>query len=228
MKTNIIVALLIVLSAGCQSATPIPPLTPAGQVETQVAATISAGQTSTAAVEQAVSLTLTAAVPSPTNTLPPSPTPEPTTAVPPTDTPAPTATKKPVIQATAVSPSPTVSQGPTNTDSIAGNWVGTIIGESDPSFSTPIDLFIQAGCTAGSVCGTVSVPQLPCSGNIALTAINGDTFVFIEQNMGGASFCGSGGFEYVRLRSDGNLSWSFRGISASGENIASNAVLRRP
>ncbi|MGH2619751.1 MAG: formylglycine-generating enzyme family protein, partial [Anaerolineales bacterium] len=93
MKTNQTVALLVVvvLSAACQSATPTSTEVPAELVETQVAATVSAGQTSAAAIEQAARLTLTAAIPSPTNTLPPSPTPEPTTVIPPTETSAPTA-----------------------------------------------------------------------------------------------------------------------------------------
>ncbi len=123
MKRSLAVALLAitVLSSACQPAAPTPAPTPAGQAETSVAATISAGQTSTAAVEQAVRMTLTAAVPSPTNTLVPSstPTPEPTTAVPPTDTLTPTATKKPAIQPTAPPPSPTSGEK----DLFVGNWV---------------------------------------------------------------------------------------------------------
>ncbi len=93
MKTYSLIALFVfaVLLVACQS------VTPAGQVETQVAATIAAGQSATAAVEQAVKMTLTASVPLPTETLPPSPTSVPTTAVPPTDTPVPTATKKPAV-----------------------------------------------------------------------------------------------------------------------------------
>jgi len=93
MKTNLTVALLVVvfLSAACQSATPTSAKVPTGLVETQAAATVSAGQTSAAAIEQAVKLTLTAAIPSPTNPLPPSPTPEPTTAIPAIETSSPTA-----------------------------------------------------------------------------------------------------------------------------------------
>ena len=130
MKTNLAVTLLVlaVLSSACQGATPPSPPTPTGQVETSVAATIAAGQTVTAVIEQAVRLTLTAAVPSPTNTLLPSPTPvpEPTTAVPPTDTPEPTATKKPTIRPTAVPPTAGLTTG-TFSFNVPANfgWVNT-------------------------------------------------------------------------------------------------------
>jgi len=100
MKTYSLIALFVfaVLLVACQSATP------AGQVETQVAATIAPGQSATAAVEQAVKMTLTASVLLPTETLPPSPTSVPTTAVLPTDTPVPTATKKPALPPATVRP----------------------------------------------------------------------------------------------------------------------------
>ncbi len=76
MKTftlSLWLALILALSA-CQSATPTPSPTPAGQMETQLAATIFANQTSTAAAEQKAGLTLTAAVPSSTSTPPLAPT----------------------------------------------------------------------------------------------------------------------------------------------------------
>ena len=186
---------------------------PARLVETQVVATIPASQTSTVVDEQAVAVALTA---------------EPITVVPPTDTPVPTVTKTPAVQATAVPPTPTAVPALTNADSIAGVWTGTVFPETNPNFSIQIDLSIQTGCIVGNVCGTVSTPQFPCSGNLALVAINGDTFVFVEQNMRGASVCASGGYEHLQLRSDGTLSWAFRATSASGEKIASNGVLRRP
>lgn len=85
MKPHILIAMsvLVVLSAACEQAIPD------GQLETLVAATISAGQTGTAAVEQAVEEILTASAPPPTSTHTPT-----QTVVPPTltNTPAPTET----------------------------------------------------------------------------------------------------------------------------------------
>ncbi len=209
MKRNIIVALLVVLSAGCQSATPIPPPTPAGQVETQVAATISAGQTSTAAVEQAVKLTLTAAVPSPTDTLPPSPTPEPTTAVPLTDTPAPTATKKPAAL-------PTATQAPTNADAIAGMWSGTA---KNGDFAFQVTVTIGKSCAIGSVCGPFDIPAIPCSGTFTLIGIRGTTYQFQAGNYQGS--CTPGASDFLQLLPDGTLYY----ISRSPSFGESNGVL---
>lgn len=79
MKTKIflICFALMMISVSCQSvvATPTSSPSPPGQMETMVAATIYADQTSTAATEKAVAATLTAAVPSPTHTPESTPTP---------------------------------------------------------------------------------------------------------------------------------------------------------
>ncbi len=218
--------LLVLLVAGCSNIVIEGQfLQPADVTATALATSIRASPTSTpdlgatAAIERAVGLTLTAAVPSPTHTPPPSPTAtaKPTTAIPPTETPVPTvtATKKPAVQATS-------APALTNADSIAGNWTGTL-----DNTSVRIDLFIQTGCTVGNVCGTASAPL--CSVSIALAAINGDTFAFVEQlTAGDPNFCPTGGYEYLRLRPDGTLSYTFRYTSPSGETTGSTATLRRP
>jgi hypothetical protein len=72
MKSKILLTLAILMTtlAACQPAivTPISTSTPPGQMETMVASTIYANQTSTAAAGQAEKATLTAAVPPPTTT----------------------------------------------------------------------------------------------------------------------------------------------------------------
>ncbi len=225
MKVTPLPLLLIVLFlVGCSSIViEGQVLQPADVTATALATSIRAAPTSTpdlgatAAIERAVRLTLTAAVPSPTNTPPPSPTAtaEPTTAIPPTQTPTPTATKKPAVPATS-------APALTNADSIAGNWTGTL-----DNTSVRVDLFIQTGCTVGNVCGTASAPL--CSVSIALVAINGNTFAFVEQlTAGDPTFCVTGGYEYLRLRPDGSLSYTFRYTSPSGETTGSTANLRRP
>jgi len=79
MKIKIIlfISLLAIVLSSCQSAvtTPTNTATPLGQMETLVAATIYAQQTSTAMAEQAFHATLTAAIPTQTDTPVPTPTP---------------------------------------------------------------------------------------------------------------------------------------------------------
>jgi hypothetical protein len=113
----------------------------------------------------------------------------------------------------------------TNTDLIAGDWTGTTVGINDPSFSTQIDLSIDKGCTVGKSCGTISAPEIQCSGDIALESITGYTYTFIEQNMKGSSSCISGGYEYIRLLPDNTLSWQYLYTSNSGDKTASSAIL---
>jgi len=124
-------------------------------------------------------------------------------------------------------PVPTAVSAPTTTDSIAGKWTGTIFGETS-DFSTRIDLSIRPSCEAGRLCGTVSAPQLPCSGELFLQEMTGDGFVFIERNMTGASSCVSGGYEYLQLQPDGTLAFKYLFTTPSGEKLASNGVLKRP
>jgi hypothetical protein len=108
---------------------------------------------------------------------------------------------------TETGPTPTLAST-TLTDPIAGTWNGTISNLAG-TFSTPVKLFIQAGCKPGQVCGTFSAPQLPCTGDLLLQTINGGTFLFQEQNLSGAASCLSGGFEQLQLMTDGTLSYEY-------------------
>lgn len=118
---------------------------------------------------------------------------------------------------------PTLPVTPTTIpiDPIAGNWTGTFQGISD-NFSADIDVFIDNNCEINKSCGTYSAPSLPCSGNLILTQINNATFVFVEQKIDGADWCGSGGFEYMELLPDNTLSW---GYSDPGKSIKSKGTL---
>ena len=124
---------------------------------------------------------------------------------------------------------PTVTTMPTlpvthtaiSTDTIAGDWTGIFQGISD-NFSAEIHVSVYKNCETNNVCGTYSVPSLPCSGNLILNRIDNSTFVFVEQKSDGADWCGSGGFEYMELLPDNTLSW---GYSDSGESIKSKGTL---
>ena len=113
-----------------------------------------------------------------------------------------------------------------NADSIAGKWTGTLFDILEPG-STPLKVEIQTGCTVGKVCGTFAIPELPCSGDLALVTINGKTFTFLEQNMSGGSSCvTSAGSQYIRMRPDGSLAWGYFYSSPAGELLAASAVLK--
>lgn len=208
MKTSLMVTviLVVVLSTACQSAI-IPPsiateVPPAEQIDTQVAATVAAGQTATATVE-AVRMTLTASIPLASDTPVPSPTPEPTTAVPATDTPSPTATRKPQAQPTVALP--TATQPPTS-DAIAGVWSGSASGGS---FTFQITVTIAASCAIGSVCGPFDIPAIPCSGIFTLIGISGTTYHFQAGNKQGS--CGQSVSDTLTLLPDGTLLYVSKG-----------------
>ena len=112
-----------------------------------------------------------------------------------------------------------------STDAIAGTWSGTIANPGG-TFSTAVKLSIQAGCQPGKICGSFSAPQLPCNGNLFLQTINGETFLFQEQNASGAATCKSGGYEQLQLLGDGTLSYAY--LSAPGSNASSTGILKNP
>ena len=105
--------------------------------------------------------------------------------------------------------------------------MGMIISDTG-DFSTQILLSIQPGCSIGSICGTVSTPQLPCSGTLLLAAIHGDVFTFTEHDMTGAAFCVSGGQEFLQLQAGGNLSYRYEFVPDQGAVISSSGILIRP
>jgi hypothetical protein len=126
---------------------------------------------------------------------------------------------------TAQPGSATTSVPNINSDAVAGKWSGTITNTSG-TFSTLVNLDIQAGCMPGRVCGKFSAPKLLCSGDLFLKEIAGEQFVFIEQNVTGAASCALGGYEYLQPLADGTLSFSFK--LPLDLAISSKGILRRP
>jgi len=125
---------------------------------------------------------------------------------------------------TETAPAPTLAYT-TMTDPIAGTWNGTISNLAG-TFSTPVKLTIQAGCRAGQVCGTFSAPQIPCTGDLYLQAINEKTFLFQEQNVSGAAACLSGEFEQLQLMADGTISYGY--LTTPGSAASSTGILKHP
>jgi hypothetical protein len=110
-----------------------------------------------------------------------------------------------------------------NTDTIAGKWNGTISNTAG-SFSTAVQLSIQAGCKPGNICGTFSAPQIPCAGDLFLQAINDDAFLFQEQNAQDTATCTSGGYEQLLLNSDGTLTYNY--LTTPGSEATSTEILK--
>jgi hypothetical protein len=111
------------------------------------------------------------------------------------------------------------------TDPIAGTWSGTI-SDLAGTFTTSLELSITAGCMPGKVCGTFSVPQVPCTGDLFLHAINAATFLFLEQNVFGAASCISVGYEQLLLLPNGTLSFEY--LTTPGSTATSTGNLKKP
>jgi hypothetical protein len=126
---------------------------------------------------------------------------------------------------TAVGGVVTIPTPVTTSDSIAGKWAGTISNAAG-TFSTLVKLEIQSGCQPGIVCGKFSAPKLSCSGELFLERIDGEVFVFVEQNVTGAATCSAGGYEYLQSQPDGTLSYKF--MFSPGTAEVSTGILKQP
>jgi hypothetical protein len=108
-------------------------------------------------------------------------------------------------------PTSTYTPPPTQTPSaniIAGNWIG-IEGYADGHFQTKAELSIENNCAIGSMCGSIYFPELSCRGDLSLSKIEAQTFVFIEH-METKCQDPNEGFDYLRLLEDGTLLLNYR------------------
>jgi hypothetical protein len=131
-----------------------------------------------------------------------------------------------IYETIALGDNPLAIVPPTNTDAIAGDWSANTHSVNDPSATLQEDLTILPGCTIGEKCGTISAPALPCSGDIVLSSITGNTYTFTDTNIQPASSCTSGGLEYIRLEHDGTLSWAFY-LQSGDLELASTAIMQK-
>jgi hypothetical protein len=160
-----------------------------------------------------------------TETAPPptdNPTPKSSTSTPASE---PTNTSKPTSETSTPSIATKVTETSTapNINTIAGNWTG-IEGYEDDHFQTRVNLSIERDCTIGSMCGRVTYPEIPCSGDLSLVKIEGQTFVFAED-MDPSCSGPDGGLNYVRLLENGNLALNYR--FPNGEAGASGILHRQ-
>lgn len=110
-----------------------------------------------------------------------------------------------IVPPPAPAPEP-VAIAPTNTDPVAGQWVGTVF-QVNGDWAAVLHVTIQPGCKAGSVSGKSAFDW--CSIDLVLKEIDGDTLVFDEQKVSSTSSCGPGGIDHIRLQPDGTLLLQF-------------------
>ena len=124
----------------------------------------------------------------------------------------------PKLQTDQPSPSPTefVSPSVTTADAIAGRWRGEAKTTSSESYT--INVEIRQFCKLNEKCGTISVLQVPCYGEISLKAFQNEDYEFDVSNFNARSSaeCAPGAGEHFKPRPDGRLSyradWGAQGI----------------
>jgi hypothetical protein len=114
-----------------------------------------------------------------------------------------------------------------STNSIVGDWVGATTW-NDIELETKLS--IRQDCVVGEVCGTTrSDGGYYCAGNLVLSKIEGDTFIFVEQGEYGnvPEGCLDGALQYLRLLSPGKLSWSVTRNTGSNPGSGSGVLIRQ-
>jgi CHAT domain len=102
-------------------------------------------------------------------------------------------------------------------DAIAAQWSGEAKTASGQIYTIQVE--IRPSCQLGATCGTISVLQVPCYGEISLKAVQNDTYEFDVSNFDSRSSttgCTPGAGEYFQLLPDGRLSyradWGVQGV----------------
>jgi hypothetical protein len=104
----------------------------------------------------------------------------------------------------------------TTADVIAGRWTGQAKTSSGEFYT--INVEIRQSCRLGEKCGTISVLQVPCYGEISLKAVQNDDHEFDVSNFDARSSpkCTAGAGEHFKFLSEGRLSyradWGVQGI----------------
>jgi len=98
-----------------------------------------------------------------------------------------------------------------------GKWSGVAKDPSGNSF--PINVEINQDCSINKKCGHISVPEIPCNGEITLVNINNDYYEFDVSNFDAASdpkICKPGAGELFRLLPDGRLAYKATYFNTEG------------
>ena len=95
---------------------------------------------------------------------------------------------------------------PTTADAVAGEWSGEARQGSDERFE--VQLNIADDCELKEVCGTISVSDVPCFGDLSFHAVAGERYEFSVDHFSGESAesdCTPGAGEYLTPHGDDAL-----------------------
>jgi hypothetical protein len=127
------------------------------------------------------------------------------------------------IYKSSPSPSPSTSAPTSSTarQKVAeipiGKWSGMAKDPSGTSF--PINIEINRDCSLNTKCGYISVPEVPCYGEISFINPNNDYYEFDVSNFDTRSdltACEPGAGELFRLLPDGRLTYKATYSNAEG------------
>lgn len=102
-------------------------------------------------------------------------------------------------------------------NAMVGKWSGIAKDPSGTSFR--IDVEIHQDCRLNEKCGFISVPEVPCYGEISLQAISTNDYEFYVSNFdsrSNLSLCTPGAGEHFQVRSDGKLAYIATYSNAQG------------
>lgn len=100
--------------------------------------------------------------------------------------------------------------------SFAGEWSGTMVNDSDGS-ETPVSITVEPTCSTGQICGSFTIPNLSCSGNLKYMQVTAGWYEFTAFTLVGD--CGNW-VEYLSPQTGGDL-LNVRQITDSSESHGS-------
>ncbi len=100
---------------------------------------------------------------------------------------------------------------------LTGRWIGVAKEPGGEAF--PIEIEVADGCALNGRCGVISVPRIPCTGRLTLTAAGAEGFEFKVDRFDAASdpaVCKPGGGEVLRPGPNGTLRYTATYSGATG------------
>ena len=103
-------------------------------------------------------------------------------------------------------------------DSLLGVWTG--MARNSNGWDMQITISIRGPFEIGSILGTYTIPEIPCSGTFRVLEVRGETLELKAENKQGE--CGEADSDSLELLSDGTLLYL-----SKGEGWESRGILQR-